>query len=499
MTPAWRKAVRPQGGPAPAGPWVLGAVLLTGLLSTLLLGSGIGPGLLLVASAAAGGAAAAARAARRRARPWTLAWAATALLLLAVPALSEAGWPVFLALAGALAAGSLALHGGRRWAGVLLGAAGLLLAVAPGAAWAWEGLRARSLPARDRWWPVLRAAGLALVLLLVFGALFAGADAAFADLLSGVVPSVPVAEVPLRVLLFGGGAALALAAARTAASPRRWDRLPVRPARPRGLLEWALPLVVLDVLFAVFIGVQLVVLFGGYAAVLRSTGLTYAQYARQGFWQLLCVTVLTLAVVAAAHRRAPRATRRDTVLVRCLLGTLCLLTVVVVASALRRMQLYVDAYGLTQLRVWVGAVEIWLGAVLLLLMAAGLLRSGRWLPRAVALSAAVGVLAYGLASPDALVARQNVSRFDRTGRIDLGYLRLLSADAVPALDRLPEPQRSCALEEVAGTLERESPPWYAASLSEARARALLRDHPLVDPESACDRAGQPVDEGRFGY
>ena len=38
-----------------------------------------------------------------------------------------------------------------------------------------------------------------------------------------------------------------------------------------------------------------------------------------------------------------------------------------------------------------------------------------------------------------------MQRYAETGRIDLDYLRGLSADAVPALDRLPEPLRSCAL------------------------------------------------------
>lgn len=472
--------------PAAIRPGVLWAVLATGVLAALLLGDGFGLNLFFVAVPAAVAAWIAARAAGRRPRPWTLLWAVAGIALLAVPALRDAGWPAFLAVVSALALGSLALHGGRKWPGVLWGVVGMWGSVVSGVTWGLLGLRERTSGNRDRWWPVVRATGIAVVLLVVFGALFAGADAAFADLLSDVAPDVSLGDSPLRVLFFVLGLIGAVAAARTAAAPRRWDRIEVKPGRPRGRVEWMLPLVVLAALFAAFNTVQLTVLFGGYEKVLAETDLSYAQYARQGFWQLLTVTLLTVAVIALALRWAPRGTDRDRILVRSVLGTICVLTLIVVTSALRRMELYVDAYGLTRLRISVAGVELWLGLVIVLIMAAGLL-GNRWLPRAIVASAAAGVLAFGLASPDGLIADQQVSRFQSDSKIDLEYLRGLSADAVPALDRLPEPQRSCALEEIENSL-RDKEPWYATSFGEARARAILADRPLADG-NPCREAG----------
>ncbi|WP_406512849.1 DUF4173 domain-containing protein [Streptomyces sp. NBC_00161] len=486
---AWAEAARPgRAGPVPTA--VLVCAVVAGIASALFLGDGLGPGLLLAVVPAIAAAYVAARTARRTARPWTLVWAVGCVALLAVPALRDAGWPSTLALLAAVLLGALALHGSRTWPGVLLSPLGFVDATVLGIRWAWSGLRSRGSGVdRSRWLPVAKAALVAVVLLVLFGALFASADAAFADLLSGLTPDVSVGDSPVRFLLFLLGALLALAAARAAAAPSRWDRIRVAPGKPRSRVEWALPLVVLNLLFAGFNAVQLAVLFGGYDKVLESTGLTYAEYARQGFWQLLWATLLTLAVIALALRWAPRAGAGDRGFVRVVLGTLCALTLVVVASALRRMDLYVDAYGLTRLRVSVAAMELWLGLVIVLIMAAGVFGASR-LPRLVAGSAAAAVLVFGLLSPDGMVAEKNVARYQQDGKIDLAYFQSLSADAVPALDRLPEPRRSCALRGINNELSRGGRvPWYAMSLGEYRARQILRERPVKASYEVCSSLG----------
>lgn len=252
-----------------------------------------------------------ARAAGRTARPWSVLWALGCVALLGVPALRDSAWPSTLAVLAAVLLAALALHGSRRWPGVLLSPLGFLSTAVSGVGWAWAGVRERGGGAgRERWLPVAKASVVAVGLLLVFGALFASADAAFADLLGELAPDVSVGEGPFRILLFLFGAVLALAAARTAAAPHRWDRIEVAPGKARSRVEWGLPLIVLNLLFAGFIAVQLAVLFGGYDKVLESTGLTYSEYARQGFWQLLWATVFVLGVIALALRWAPRGTWR---------------------------------------------------------------------------------------------------------------------------------------------------------------------------------------------
>ncbi|WP_293768129.1 DUF4173 domain-containing protein [Sporichthya sp.] len=255
---------------------------------------------------------------------------------------------------------------------------------------------------------------------------------------------------------------------------------PVRTARP---WAWAVPLVPLDVLFAAFVLVQLTVLFGGREHELRTEGLTFAEYARQGFWQLTAVTVLTLAVVATAVRTARRATATERALIRALLGPLCGLALVVVASALHRMSLYEKEFGFTRLRVAATTVELFLGAVLVLLLVAGLRMSGTWLPRAVVAAAAVALLGLTAINPDAYIAERNVDRFERTGRIDL----YLPGDVVGGRGARPAPiARRCPRLCSRGHRPRAGcvlGPWFDTNVARNRARSLL-DRETV---GVCDR------------
>jgi hypothetical protein len=244
------------------------------------------------------------------------------------------------------------------------------------------------------------------------------------------------------------------------------------------------PLAALDLLFAGFVAVQLRVLFGGDRHVLAAGGPDYADYARQGFWQLLVVTGLTLAVLAVAVRTAGRADPLDRALVRFLLGALCALALVIVASALRRMWLYEETYGLTRLRLFVSTVELWLGAVFLLVAGAGVRLRARWLPRAVLGAGVVALLGLAAVNPDARIAERNVARFDETGVIDVDYLANLSADAVPELDRLPAKERNCALRWIAGDLAADEP-WYQYNAARDNAREILAARP-VDARFVCE-------------
>ena len=348
-------------------------------------------------------------------------------------------------------------------------------AAGQGAGWA-------GIPSRLPTWvgPVARGLLIAIPALLIFGALFSAADAAFDRLMGRLLTwDVELGEVPVRltvalVIAWGVAGLLAVAAGgvglgggredddrlggphldgatptTSAAEPRAqslgaaaWTPPQTDHARPElpalrlGAIESATVLIAVDVLFGIFVILQLAYLFGG-QDTLAATGLPYAQYARSGFFELVWVAVLAGGLLATVHAIAAR---RTVVLVAAGLA-LVGLTAVVLASALLRLRIYQDAYGWTELRFYVLAAIAWL-AVGLAITAVLLARDRmRWLLHGLAMSAIGVLLLVNLVGPSRLIAEQNVARVldpslvppDGRSGLDVSYARRLGDDAIPAL------------------------------------------------------------------
>ena len=86
----------------------------------------------------------------------------------------------------------------------------------------------------------------------------------------------------------------------------------------------------------------------------------------------------------------------------------------------------------------------------------------------------VAAAAFWIADPDRRIATHNVARYEATGRIDTAYLAELSADAVPALVRLPAPLRERALSVQRERLASSRDGLAGANLARHRARRALR-------------------------
>lgn len=388
------------------------------------------------------------------------------LALLTVPALLAAKWLGVLCILTAWLVGWSTLAGGRTWTAVITGLLLPSLLPARVIGWARRGIPegeftwlARLRPAR-----VGVVAALTVFLTLVFGSLFASADPAFARLIDSLIPEWNLSEFRARAVVFSIVLSFVLFGGYLVRFAPKLDALAPQPMRPLPKWEWAVPLAVLDVLFIGFVAVQATVLFGGHAHVLETEGLTYAEYARQGFWQLLWVSALTLLVLSGVIRVAGRQAVSDRRLLRILVGILCATSVVVVISAIHRMWLYQQAYGFSVQRLVVITIELWLGAVFVLVAVAGVRMAGRWLPRAILMAGAVALLGLAATNPERLIAERNIDRYEQTGVLDTGYLLRLSPDIEPALARLPEAMRTCAIYR-----DDDSDPWYEFNLSRWRA------------------------------
>jgi hypothetical protein len=388
----------------------------------------------------------AAAAAAHRPSPLQVTLGVLALGLAVQAALLDAGWVVALDLCAAWALAAVAVGGVRLRA---LTAPIARLSRAPAL-----------VPAPSvAYLPALRGVLIGTAVVIPFAGLFLAGDAAFAALADDL--PLPDADLlPGRTIAFGLVLATAVGLALTAKEPPKPDG--IRPAARLSALEWLIPLGL------AFVLVQLTVLFGGHDRVLRTSGLTYAEYARSGFWQLLTACTLTFVVFGAAAIFARVGSARERLALRMLLGALGALTLVVLLSAFHRLRLYEEAFGLTRSRLAAEAATLWLGVLLVLVLGF----RHRFASFA-AVAGGVALISFSLANPDRMVAERNVERWRETGRLDERYLATLSADATPALLELPRKLRAPAFAALARRLSGDEH-WGSANRSRSQARALLR-------------------------
>ncbi len=287
-------------------------------------------------------------------------------------------------------------------------------------------------------WPV---AGVVLVLL-------SSADAVFSGLIDSFLRLNPM-RVIARVV-YAMVYAFLFYSFLYAAGHRRVKKDYVRlyektPPAFDGIVPLTLTLL-LTLIYAVFVCIQLTYLFGGHPPA----GLSYAEYARRGFFELFFITGLNIAVLLLSLTLSRRDSRVYTAL-RVTGGLMMGFTLVILASAVTRMLLYVSVYGLSGLRFLV----LWGECVLFLFIVFSLVKLFR--PdfrsfRFFAGTALVLYLALSFCPMDALIAGYNVNRFNAGEPVDCGYLATLSQDALPAARRLPD---SPEKEEVLRQLERK--------------------------------------------
>lgn len=399
------------------------------------------------------------------------------------------------ALVGLLSLTALATQGGSIR---LRGVSTYLLATFLACAHAWFGTP-RLLFGDISWndvhrpgrWRQLRAVAIGLILaaplLLVFGGLFAAADAGFQALVNSVQIDFPnLASHLFFTGLIGGLSAGALRGAclgeaETAGAGERAQSPALR------FTSAATVLGALDLLFLVFVVLQLRWLFGGAAVIAETTGLTMAEYARRGFFELVTASALVLPVLLVADWATLVESPRQRRAFRVLAGLLVAMVGVMLVSALQRMLLYVQTFGLTELRVYTTAFMVWLGGVFAW-YSWTVLRGAR--PRFAfgALAHAIAVVgALHVANPDALIARVNTSRATAQQTdgayavpFDAAYAAgTLSADAVlvllERLHSLPAAEQATVAHHL---LERWGPAnerdWRSWNWSASRARTLVK-------------------------
>lgn len=209
-----------------------------------------------------------------------------------------------------------------------------------------------------------------------------------------------------------------------------------RVLRAEGLVG----MVAIAVVLGAWGATQVSVALGGADHILETAGLTRAEYARSGFFQLVFTAALIL-ILLWTLESVTKASPLD----RWFAGATALVTLetlaLVIATAVR-LSLYTDAFGLTVTRVVVAWFLCWL-ALVIVRMGAGIVASRTGTrpgcrpitARFVVLTATLAITVFGWWNPEARIASVNLQRSDAGAEVDLEYLTHLSADGLIALDQ----------------------------------------------------------------
>lgn len=181
--------------------------------------------------------------------------------------------------------------------------------------------------------------------------------------------------------------------------------------------------IVLTVFYLIFAVVQVAYLFTNSAGL--PDGMTYAEYARQGFFQLLFVAVVNVCMVLIFS-----AVFKKNMMLNVSLFIMCVCTYIMIASSAVRLYMYISEYSLTYLRI----NTIWALVVTSVVML-GVIVSLFWnrmpLFRYILMVIMVMFTLYAFIRPGAVIAKYNLSHVNSEQEVDLEYVMDIGSDGVP--------------------------------------------------------------------
>lgn len=248
-------------------------------------------------------------------------------------------------------------------------------------------------------WYGLLGVIIALPILLIAAGLLSSADAVFrkmtTDLVNWIRPG-NVFNVAFRIaFLFFASYAL------TAYLCKRSIREEVRDHRNGEPVLAITIMSLLSLLYLLFSGIQIFGLFLGKMQL--PDGYTYAQYAREGFFQLLAVSILNLILVLVGLSFF-----KESKVLKVVMTVMSLCTFVMIASSAMRMIIYIRYYYLTFLRIFV----LWMLAVLFVMFIGVMIsiyRENFSLFRYGVVAVTILYLILSFSHPDYIIARVNIA------------------------------------------------------------------------------------------
>lgn len=189
----------------------------------------------------------------------------------------------------------------------------------------------------------------------------------------------------------------------------------------------------INLIYSSFSMIQLSYLFGSINSILPQ-GVTYAEYARKGFFELVAVTLINLSILLIINNGVKKEGKLY-MAIKVLNSLLVAFTFIMLLSAHFRMSLYENTFGLTYLRILTHSFMVYI----LFLLIVALYKIWNDKIRILKAYIVISIISYlivNFMNIDVIIAKNNIARYKETQKIDFYYLTLLSYDAVPYIAEL---------------------------------------------------------------
>ena len=241
-------------------------------------------------------------------------------------------------------------------------------------------------------------------------------------------------------------------------------------------------LTILNIIYAVFCTIQITSLF---TQIGNAEEFNYAQYARQGFFQLMLVSILNFIILVVSNNNRKEQTHKQKSYTKGMSIFILIFTIIIILSAFYRMNLYEQEYGYTYLRLFVYYI---LATEMILIIPCFISIIGKKIDllKVSIIIITTMYIVINFSNIDSTIATKNVDRYlkDESKReIDISYLiNNTGTDAIPELTKLLKAKNEKIVEKVKTylylekqELELEKTQWQEFNYSKQKAKEALKE------------------------
>ena len=215
-------------------------------------------------------------------------------------------------------------------------------------------------------------------------------------------------------------------------------------------------LAAISICYLLYLFSQLAYFFSAFRGFLPDTGITYAEYARRGFFEMCMIAVINLIVVFLSLLLSSKQENGSAhPLIKAAATFISVFTLIIITTAISKMVLYIGAYGMTVLRLTTSAFMLLL-AVVVISVILKIYIKGINVVKTSLIAAGCILIILGTLNVNAVCAKYNYDAYKNgtLPNIDVSAMYSLGDEGIPYLCLLTEEDDPAIIEEAESYLAR---------------------------------------------